>query len=130
MQVSRFRAHKIKEREVIALTEEKKDPQADQEIQDGKIYAVIAYLGILCLVTLILKKENKFAQFHGKQGLVLFICEIGALIINIIPVLGQLIWVLAVLIFGILSLVGIVQALMSNYWKMPIIGDVAEKISI
>ena len=112
------------------MTEEKKEPQADQEIQDGKIYAVIAYLGILCLVTLILKKENKFALFHGKQGLVLFICEIGALIINIIPVLGQLIWVLAVLIFGILSLVGIVQALMSNYWKMPLVGDVAEKISI
>ena len=54
----------------------------------------------------------------------------GALIINIIPILGQLIWVLAVLVFGILSLVGIVQALMSNYWKMPIIGDIAEKVSI
>ncbi|MFH1753346.1 MAG: hypothetical protein ABH875_04105 [Candidatus Omnitrophota bacterium] len=112
------------------MAEENKDPQTDQEIQDGKIYAVIAYLGILCLVTLLLKKDNKFANFHGKQGLILFICEMGALIINIIPILGQLIWALSVLILGILSLVGIVQALTGNYWKMPVIGDIAEKVSI
>ena len=112
------------------MVEEKKIVEADKEIQEGKIYAVISYLGILCIVTLLLKKDNKFALFHGKQGLVLFICEMGALIINIIPVLGQLIWVLAVLVFGILSLVGIIQSLMSNYWKMPVIGDIAEKISI
>ena len=118
------------------MTEEKKTPQEtstpeqDKEIQEGKMYAVIAYLGILCLVPLLLKKENKFALFHGKQGLVLFICLIGAAIINIIPVLGQLIWMLAVLVFGILSLIGIIQSLMSNYWKMPILGEIAEKISL
>lgn len=104
--------------------------EQDKEIQDGKIFAVIGYLGILCLVPLLLKKENKFALFHGKQGLVLFIGEIGAAIINIMPILGQLIWILAVMIFGILSLVGIVQSLMGNYWKMPVIGGIAEKISI
>ena len=62
------------------MTEEKNTaretstPEQDKEIQEGKMYAVIAYLGILCLVPLLLKKENKFALFHGKQGLVLFIC--------------------------------------------------------
>lgn len=108
----------------------KKTVIQDKEIQEGKIFAVIGYLGILCLLPLLLKKDNKFALFHGKQGLVLFIGEVGAAIINIVPILGQLIWVIAVLAFGILSLVGIVQALMGNYWKMPIMGDIAEKISI
>ena len=112
------------------MAEEKNVVAQDKEIQEGKVYAVIAYLGILCIIPLLLKKDNKFALFHGKQGLVLFIGEIGAAIVNIVPVLGQLIWVLAVLVFGILSLIGIIQALMSNYWKMPIIGDIAEKISI
>ena len=110
--------------------EEKKGNTQDKVVEDGKIYAVIGYLGILCIIPLLIKKENKFALFHGKQGLILFIGEIGAAIINIIPVLGQLIWVLAVLVFGMLSLVGIVQALMGNYWKMPVVGDIAEKISI
>ena len=112
------------------MDDEKKTTVEDKEITEGKIFALISYIGILSIVTLLLKKENKFALFHAKQGLVLFICEMGALLINIIPVLGQLVWVLAVLVFGIFSLVGIVQSLMGNYWKMPVIGDIAEKISI
>jgi len=111
------------------MAEEKKILQ-DKVIEDGKLFAVVSYLGILCLLPLLLKKENKFALFHGKQGLVLFIAEIGAAIINIVPILGQLVWILAVLVFGMLSLVGILQALMGNYWKMPVIGDIADKISI
>ncbi|MBL7069303.1 MAG: hypothetical protein ISS34_05550 [Candidatus Omnitrophica bacterium] len=107
-----------------------KDANQDSQIEDGKIFAVIGYLGILCLVPLLLKKNNKFALFHGKQGLVLFIGEVGASIITIIPILGQLIWILAVMVFGMLSLVGIVQSLMGNYWRMPVIGEIAEKISL
>ncbi len=104
--------------------------QNNKEVQEGTLFAVISYLGILCLIPLLLKKENKFAHFHGKQGLVLFIGEVGAAIVNIVPILGQLIWIIAVLLFGILSLAGIVQALMGNYWKIPVVGDIAEKISI
>ncbi len=112
------------------MDEEKKITAEDKDVKDGKVFALISYLGILVIITLLLKKDNKFALFHAKQGLVLFICEIGALLINIIPVLGQIIWALAVLVFGIFSLVGIVQSLMGSYWKAPIIGDIAEKISI
>ena len=102
----------------------------NKEIQEGKVFAVIAYLWILCLVPLLLKKENKFALFHAKQGLVLFICEIALWLIGIIPILGWLISILGSLACGILALVGIIQALMGNYWKMPLLGDYAEKISI
>lgn len=115
---------------MIDLSDQKNVAQKDSVVEDGKIFAVIGYLSILCLVPLLLKKDNKFALHHGKQGLVLFIGEVAAAIINIIPILGQLIWVLAVLVFGMFSLAGIVQALMGNYWKMPVGGDIAEKISI
>lgn len=104
--------------------------QQDQEVQEGKIFAVMAYLGILCLLPLLLKKENKFALFHGKQGLVIFIGEIAAMILSIIPFLGWMISFLAFLFFGIISLVGIVQALMGNFFKMPVISNFAEKISL
>ena len=102
----------------------------DKEIQEGKIFAMLAYLWILCLVPLLLKKENKFALFHAKQGLVLFICEIALWIIGIIPILGWIISILGSLICGILSLIGIIQTLAGNYWKMPLLGDYAEKIKI
>ncbi len=110
-----------------------KHPEANEElkeIQDGKCFALVGYIFILCVVPLLLKKENKFAVFHGKQALVLFIFEIAASILRIIPALGDLIFTLVFVICGILSLIGIVQVLMNNYWEMPVIGDIAEKITI
>ncbi len=102
----------------------------DKTVVEGKVWAIMAYLGILCLLPLLLKKENKFALFHGKQGLVLFIGEMAILILNIIPILGQILWILGFLLFGTLSLVGIIQVLMGRYWKMPVICDIAEKFKI
>jgi fumarate reductase subunit D len=101
----------------------------DKEVLEGKPYAVLGYLWILCLVPLILKKENKFALFHAKQGLVLFIAELAIGFIGIIPFLGWLIFFFGSVVLGLLSLLGIIQALMGNYWKMPVIGDFAEKIN-
>jgi fumarate reductase subunit D len=106
------------------------EEKEDKEIQDGKIFALLGYLGILCLVPLLFKKDNKFALFHGKQGLVIFLGEIAAAIINIIPILGQILGVIGMLVFGILSLMGIVKCLMGEYWKIPVVSDIAEKIKI
>ncbi len=102
----------------------------DKEIQDGKIYAVMAYLWILCLVPLLLKKENKFALFHGKQGLVLFLCEIALGIISVIPFIGWLVGFFGFFVCAVLSLIAIVQALMGNYWKIPLVSDLADKFNI
>lgn len=102
----------------------------DKEIQEGKIFAIIGYLGILCLVPLLFKKENKFAIFHGKQGLVLFLGEITVLIISVVPFLGWIIGYFGFLIFGILSLIGIIQALLGNCWRMPVVADIADKFNI
>lgn len=108
------------------MTEETKEPQ---EVLDGKAYAILAYLWILCLVPLILKKENKFAMFHAKQGLVLFLGELVIGFIGVIPVLGWAILFFGTALFGVLSLIGIVQVLMGKYWKMPVVADIAQKIS-
>lgn len=99
-----------------------------KEVLDGKAYALLSYLWILCLVPLILKKDNKFALFHARQGLVLFIGELVIGFVGVIPILGWAILLFGTLLFGVLSLAGIIQALMGNYWKMPVVGDIAEKI--
>ncbi len=101
----------------------------DKEVLEGKAYAILSYLWILCLIPLILKKENKFALFHAKQGLIIFIGELIIGFIGVIPIIGWMMLFLGTLIFGILSLMGIVQALLGNYWKMPVVGDIAQKVS-
>ena len=100
----------------------------DPEIQDAQFFAAIGYLNVLCFVPLFLKKGNKFAQFHGKQALVLFILEIAAGILKIVPALGDLVFTVAFVVFSILSLIGIVKVLMGEYWEMPVIYEIANRI--
>lgn len=102
----------------------------DGEIRDGKFFAAIGYLSLLCFVPLLLKKGNKFAQFHGKQALVLFILEMAACILKAVPALGDLVFTVAFVVFGIFSLIGITKVLMGEYWEMPVIYEIANKISI
>ena len=102
----------------------------DPEVEEGKYFALIGYLSFLCFVPLFLKRNNRFAMFHGKQALVLFIFELGACIVKLIPLLGEVIFALAFVLFGILSLVGILKVLMHEYWEMPIVSDLAQKIHL
>lgn len=96
------------------------------DVEQNKAIAAIGYIWILCFVPLFMKRDSKFAQFHGKQGLVLFIVEI------IISVLFWWIWwfgwILG-LVTLILAIMGILQALQGNWWEMPIIGQFAKKLN-
>lgn len=102
----------------------------DPDIQDAKFFAAVGYLNVLCFVPLYLKKGNKFAQYHGKQALVLFILEIAAGIISIVPAVGDLISRFAFVIFGLLSLVGIIKVLMEEYWEMPVVYEISTRINL
>ncbi len=103
----------------------------DEELEHGRFFAVIAYLGILSLVAIIFKKSNNFAVFHGKQGLILFIWEVGALVVSIIPVVGSLILGVSLLVCFIFSIMGIVQAWLGVYWKLPgALGRWAEQLEL
>ena len=48
----------------------------NKDIEDNKIIAAIGYVSILFVLPLFLKKNSKFAQFHAKQGLLLFLIEL------------------------------------------------------
>lgn len=96
------------------------NPQSGNK--DDKTIAVLSYLGILCLIPLLLKKDSEFVKFHAKQGLVLLI---GWFLVWI-PFLG---WILGIVLL-VLSIMGIINVLNSKREKLPIIGDLAEKFNI
>ena len=98
-----------------------------QDVLDGKMYAILAYLSIFCIVPLIIKKDNPFVLNHGRQGLVLFVAEVGTLVVSIvIP------WVFRPFLFILfgLSFWGIVAAIRGQDVELPIIARIAEKITI
>ncbi len=108
--------------------EEIKD--VDKVVQEGKLFAVFSYISILCFVPLFLKKDNRFAYFHAKQGLVVFIGEVLAAIFSKVPFFGPLIQWVSIATFSLVSIIGIIQVLMGQYWKMPYVYPIAEKINI
>ena len=114
------------------MDDPKKVPvQPEEKItSEEKIFSAIGYLGILCLIPLLLKRESKFCQLHGKQGLVFLIACVILGAVSWIPILGRLVGVVGGVILFILGLLGIINALIGNYWKMPVLGDYAEKLKI
>ncbi|MBF0571276.1 MAG: hypothetical protein HQL12_05330 [Candidatus Omnitrophica bacterium] len=97
------------------------------DILDGKMYAVLAYLSIFCIVPLIIKKNNVFVLAHGRQGLVLFVAEVATLVVSIVfP------WVFRPLLFILFgfSFWGMVMAIRGQYVELPIVSRIAGKITI
>lgn len=103
-----------------------------KDIEENKAIAFLSYLGILALVPLLAKKDSKFAQFHAKQGLVLFVgWFVIAWIAGFIPFLGWFLIVPAVSIFGIvLAIMGLINVANGEIKELPVIGEFAKKINL
>ena len=108
--------------------------QDQHDIDNNRIVAAIGYVFILCLLPLLGKKESKFAQFHGKQGLVLTIAAvvlwIAGFILAFIPILGWLVMFIGWVSLVVLGILGIVNALGGKYWEMPFLGKYAREIKL
>ncbi|MDD4239759.1 MAG: hypothetical protein PHT62_14615, partial [Desulfotomaculaceae bacterium] len=53
-----------------------------QEAEDGKIISIFAY--IIFLIPWLAGKDNRFAQYHANQGLVLFLTALILALVNIL----------------------------------------------
>ena len=105
-------------------------PMSPQDIEENKLIAAIAYLGILALVPLLLKKDSPYAQFHGKQGLVLLIAWVICNAVMIIPILGWIAGFVGNILCLILMIVGIVNALSGETKELPWIGKYGKGLSL
>ncbi len=107
-------------------------PSEDQEkkmIEEGKTAAILGYVPFLCFIPLIRMKDNPFALKHGKQGLLLFLIEI-ACVVFLLPKVSDLFWTAVLILCLVFVLMGILYALQGKTWKIPYIGDWAEKLKI
>ncbi len=98
-----------------------------QEIEKGKLFAILGYIiGILCIVPLI-QKDNAFSLYHAKQVLLLFLASIALSFLNVIPCMGQIVWGLGTLVLLVLDIMGLVNAIKGEAKPVPLIGKFAEE---
>lgn len=102
-----------------------------EDAENHKIFGILAYLGILCLVPLFAAKESPFAKYHANQGLILFLGEIAlSVVLSIIYHLLALIGLSFISVFlsliwlGVFALViiGIINAAAGKCVPLPIVG--------
>ena len=87
-------------------------------VGNDKLYSILAYIGILWLIGLLAapEKDHAFTKNHVNNGIVLCIAGI---VVNIIPVLGQL----CALVIFVFAIMGIVAAAQDKEFSIPLIGD-------
>jgi uncharacterized membrane protein len=108
---------------------------------DANIAAALSYLlGIITgIVFYAIEKDSRFVKFHAMQSIlvslaVIVVWVVYSILVNVllfIPVLG---WIAIVLIWAGLSLAGLalwvflmVKAFQGESYKLPYLGDIAER---
>ncbi len=80
------------------------------------------------IVFLVLEKENKFVRFHAMQSLATFLpLFIISMVIGIVPIIGPIISTLITLLGSILWILLMYKAFKGERFKLPVVGDFAEK---
>lgn len=101
-----------------------------KDIEQNKVMAVLAYLGILVLVPIFAAKESKFARFHANQGLIL--CIIGIILyfavvilmsisMKLAAILSLFLWLIELGIL-VLAIIGIINAVKGRAKELPLVG--------
>ena len=100
---------------------------------DENIAALLSYLFSIIsgIIFLVIEKENRFIRFHAMQSIFTFIFFLALnIVLGFIPIIG---WIIALFVgpFAfVLSIFLMVQAYKGKSFKLPFIGDLAEKHSV
>ncbi|QQS42941.1 MAG: DUF4870 domain-containing protein [Acidobacteriota bacterium] len=116
---------------------------------DGNITALIGYIiGIVALILIFIEKDNKFVRFHAFQSVLytvgfVVVYVVAMILITVITVMlgamsdilgliGSLLYLLLFVVW-LAWLIGLIMAAVKSYggnmWKLPIVGNLAEKWS-
>ncbi len=97
------------------------------DVDEIRLYAAMAYLFVLVIAPLARYKKDSFVNFHIRQGLLL---SVGFVLAGIAVAWWSAGGSLLFVILLMADVVGMIMALQGRKWKVPIIGNWAEKISI
>lgn len=100
--------------------------------QNQNLMAALSYfLGFITgIIFLLLEKKNKFVRFHAMQSTIVFggLFVLG-IVLGYIPLLGWLVGLFIPIVSFIVWIVLMIKAFQGERYKLPYIGDLAEKQS-
>lgn len=97
--------------------------------EEGRMAAILAYIPFLCFIPLLNMKENKEARFHARQGVVLFLVELVA-VLFLIDGISDFVFKIILVAAVALSVAGLIFAVQGKNYRLPVIGDLADKAKL
>lgn len=97
---------------------------------EEKLWGLISYIPLMAIIPLIIKPKSEYIRLHGRQGLMLFFIFFFCIFIYIVPFIGPLIGGLIQLGIFVVGIYSLYQAFIGNWWKIPILGDLAAQIPL
>ena len=80
------------------------------------------------IVFLFIEKQNQFVRFHAMQSTITFgVLFVGGLVLGLIPFIGPIVGLLLAPVEFILWLVLMYKAYSGEMYKLPYVGELAEK---
>ena len=105
-------------------------PQSAQSGLSDNAAGALAYVTVIpAIIFLVAEPHNKnpYIKFHAWQSIFLGIAAFVIGFINVIPILGQIIFLLGMLALFIAWVICLLKALKGERFKLPFIGNLAEK---
>lgn len=99
---------------------------------DSKLFAFLGvFLTIIgFIVVYATKKDDQYAMHYAKQGLVLGIAWIIAVIIGMVPFIGWILAPIILIIMLVLWVLGMIYSLSGEMKTIPIVGKYAERFNL
>jgi uncharacterized membrane protein len=96
-----------------------------------KILAAIAYVPFppLFLVPLLAGRDDTFVEFHGRQGLVVFLVWFVLWILGLVPIVA-IVADIGFVALVVAAVVAVVQTCMGKRWELPLLGRYAKKLRL
>ena len=84
-------------------------------------------IGLLfALGALILEKDNKFVRFYGKQTLALNVIVFLSFLLNLVIVIGSVVWVVLIFAITILQVYATVKSFFGETFEIPFINKIMD----
>ena len=118
---------------------------------DENLAALLSYVfgWISGLIFFLMEKDSRLVRFHAMQSILLgaaaivifvvfwIVAVVSSLVVGYISsILGGIVWLVMVLVGGVLGLgifvgaiISLIKAYQGQYFKLPVIGNYAEKFS-
>jgi len=96
---------------------------------------LLAFLGVLLtvigfIIVYALKKNDKYAMYYAKHGIVIFLIGIVISIASIIPIIGWIVSTIAWILLLIVWIIGMIYSLSGKEKIIPVISTYAKMIRI